>query len=169
MSAVVVGISDCRVSGDPAASLVTYALGSCIGLVIYDPVARVGGLLHFMLPESALHQAKASENPYMFADSGIPILFRRAYERGAEKRRLIVRAAGGAQVMADQEMFNIGKRNYLAMRKILWKAGVMLHGEMVGGSVSRTVRLDVATGRLWVRESAGQEIELKPQALRKGA
>jgi chemotaxis protein CheD len=61
----------------------------------------------------------------MFADTGIPLLFRRAYECGAEKRRLVVRVVGGAQVMDREGVFNIGKRNYLALRKILWKAGVL--------------------------------------------
>jgi chemotaxis protein CheD len=140
--------------------LVTYALGSCIALTIYDPVPRVGGMLHFMLPESDLHRGKAIENPYMFADSGIPLLFKRAFHQGADKKRLIVRATGGAQVMSDQEVFNIGKRNYLALRKILWKAGVMIHAEAIGGTVSRTVRLDVGNGRFTVREAAGPEMEL---------
>ncbi len=160
MSSLIVGISDCQVSGDPNSSLVTYALGSCIALTIYDPAARVGGMLHFMLPESELHRGKAIDNPYMFADSGIPLLFKRAYQQGADKKRLVVRATGGAQVMSDQEVFNIGKRNYLALRKILWKAGVMIHAEAVGGTVSRTVRLDLGTGRFTLREAAGPEIEL---------
>lgn len=169
MSAVTVGISDCRVSNDPSAALVTYALGSCVAVAIHDPVAKVGGLIHYMLPESDLHGEKAVENPFMFADSGIPLLFRRAYEQGARKERLVVRAAGGAQVMTDKELFNIGKRNYLAMRKILWKAGVMLHGEQVGGSISRTIRLEVGTGRLWLRESAGREMEFPASPRAKGA
>lgn len=160
MSSLIVGISDCQVTDDTQASLVTYALGSCIALTIYDPVALIGGMLHFMLPESDLHRGKAIENPYMFADSGIPLLFKRAYQQGADKKRLLVRATGGAQVMSDQEIFNIGKRNYLALRKILWKAGVMIHAEAIGGTVSRTVRLDVGSGRFTIREAAGPEIEL---------
>lgn len=160
MSSQIVGISDCQISNDPGTSLVTYALGSCIGLTIYDPLAQVGGMLHFMLPESELHKGKAIENPFVFADSGIPLLFKRAYQLGAEKKRLVVRAAGGAQVMSDQEVFNIGKRNYLALRKILWKAGVMIHAEAVGGTISRTVRLEIGNGRLTIREAAGPEVEL---------
>jgi len=160
VSSLIVGISDCQISDDPGATIVTYALGSCIALTIFDPMTHVGGMLHFMLPESDLHKGKAIENPYMFADSGIPLLFKRAYQLGAEKKRLVVRAAGGAQVMSDQEIFNIGKRNYLALRKILWKAGVMIHAEAIGGSVSRTVRLEVGTGRFTLREAAGPEMEL---------
>jgi chemotaxis protein CheD len=87
----------------------------------------------------------------MFADTGIPLLFHAAYGLGAEKRRLVVRAAGGAQVMDENGVFNIGKRNHLALRKILWKAGVMIHAEEIGGTESRTVRLEVATGRLLIR------------------
>jgi len=146
-----VGVGDCKVSDAAGSVLATYALGSCIAVAIHDPVAAVGGLLHFMLPESSLNPDKASENPFMFADTGIPLLFHAAYDLGAEKRRLVVRAAGGAQVMDESGVFNIGKRNNLALRKILWRAGVMIHGEEIGGTASRTVRLEVATGRFWVR------------------
>ncbi len=170
MRPVVVGVADCRVSSDPETVLVTYALGSCIAVAVYDEAARVGGLLHFMLPESGIDPEKARRNPYMFADTGIPLLFRMAYELGAQKRRMVVRAAGGAQVMDDGGVFNIGRRNYLAMRKILWKAGVLVHGEAVGGTVSRSLRLEVATGTLWLRGIGETEQELplpRPQA--KGA
>jgi chemotaxis protein CheD len=166
---VVVGMADCQVSRSGTDVLVTYALGSCIAVAIHDPVAGVGGLLHYMLPESSISPVKAGENPYMFADTGIPMLFRKAYERGAEKRRLVVRVAGGAQVMDREGVFNIGKRNYLALRKILWKAGVLLQGEEVGGTFSRTVRLEVGSGRFWLRGSGREEQELKPApAARKG-
>ena len=97
MTPVVVGMADGRVSGDPGQVLATYALGSCIALALHDPAARVGGMLHFMLPDSAIDPEKARRNPWMFADTGIPLLFRQAYEMGADKRRLVVRAAGGGQ------------------------------------------------------------------------
>jgi chemotaxis protein CheD len=117
----------------------------------------VGGLLHLMLPESSIDREKARRHPYMFADTGIPLLFHSAYRQGAEKARMTVCLAGGAQVMDDQGLFNIGKRNYLAARKILWKAGVLISGEAVGGSQSRTVRLEVDGGAFWVRDSGGGE------------
>ncbi len=151
VSLLTVGVGDCKVSNAADSVLATYALGSCIAVAIHDPVAAVGGLLHFMLPESSVNPNKASQNPFMFADTGIPLMFHAAYGLGAEKRRLVVRAAGGAQVMDESGVFNIGKRNHLALRKILWKAGVMIHGEEIGGTASRTVRLEVATGRFWVR------------------
>ena len=123
MHPVVVGIADCQLSDDPDSVLVTYALGSCIAVVIYDPVVRVAGMLHLMLPDSTIEGLDAGRRPHMFADTGIPWLFRRAYAMGADKKRLQVRLAGGAQVMDDHGVFDIGKRNYTATRKILWKVG----------------------------------------------
>jgi len=160
MTSITVGIADCKLSAEPNSALVTYALGSCIGLAIHDPIARVGGLLHFMLPDSSIHPDKAAENPFMFADTGIPILFKRSYEMGAQKRRLTVRALGGAQLLGDEGIFNIGKRNIQALRRILWKAGVMLQCEATGGSDSRTVRLEVDTGRIFWHSAGGAEQEL---------
>ena len=157
---IVVGVGDCAWSADPDSVLVTYALGSCIGLAIHDPVSRVAGLLHFMLPESKIDLEKASRNPYMFADTGIPLLFRQSYELGAVKGRLVVRAVGAAQVMDDGGVFNIGKRNHQAMRRILWKAGVIIHREETGGCLSRTIRLEVGSGRLLCRGPGEAEREL---------
>ena len=150
-----VGISDCLVSRDPKVTLTTHALGSCIGLLIYDPVVHVGGLLHYMLPDSGSDPIKASQNPFMFADTGIPSLFRTAYQAGAQKDRILVTVLGGAQIMALNDSFNIGKRNVLALRKILWRAGVMVHHEEVGGTAPRTARFEIATGRILV--SFGRE------------
>ena len=152
---VVIGVADCRVTNDTSTVLITYALGSCIGVSIYDPVARVGGLLHFMLPEAPADAARAGKSPYMFADSGIPMMFREAYEMGAQKRRLRVRVAGGAQIMDEKGVFNIGQRNCLAMRKIFWKAGVMVHAEETGGKSPRTMSFDIASGRLFLRSPDG--------------
>lgn len=151
MTNVIVGVSDCQVSMHADATLVTYALGSCIGLTVYDPQKKAAGMLHYMLPDSSIDPEKASRNPWMFADTGIPLLFQRLFALGAEKRKLVVRAAGGAQVMNDAGIFNIGKRNHTALRKILWKLGVLIEEEQVGGSQSRTVRIEVGSGRYSVR------------------
>lgn len=160
VKSLVVGISDCKISNDVDSILVTYALGSCIAVTLYDAAAKVGGMLHFMLPESALDGQKAQQNPFMFADTGIKALLRAMSVWGAQPRRMVVRLAGGAQVLDGEGVFQIGKRNYLAARKILWKAGILISAEAVGGEVSRTTRLEVATGRMWVREGAGIEKEL---------
>jgi chemotaxis protein CheD len=161
----VVGIADCRVSRDPEVELVTYALGSCIGLAVYDPAIHAGGLLHFMLPESASSPERSRRSPFMFADTAIPIMLQRLEEMGAEKRRLIVRAAGGAQVTDVSGIFNVGKRNQLALKKILWRAGVFLQGEDLGGAISRTVRLSLADGRMIVRATGEAEREIPARGL----
>ncbi|RLB44246.1 MAG: chemotaxis protein CheD [Deltaproteobacteria bacterium] len=153
---IIVGVSDMKVSDDVQASLITYSLGSCIGVAIYDSVAHVGGLLHFMLPDSNLDKAKADKNPFMFADTGIPALFKASYRLGAEKKRLRVVVVGGAQVLDQKGFFNIGKRNHMAVRKIFWKNKVMVDYEDVGGNVNRTIRIDIGTGDMWVKVS-GQE------------
>ncbi len=156
-----VGVGDCQVSADKNEVLVTYGLGSCIGLAIWDPVSRVGGLLHFMLPESSGDPQKAAANPFLYADTGIPLLFKTAYRYGADKKRMVVRVAGGAQVLDGEGVFNIGKRNYLSLKKIFWKAGVLIHAEEVGGSVSRTLRLEVDSGKLLVQEAGGEAREIR--------
>ena len=168
MRALVVGISDSKVSSEEDAVLVTYALGSCIALALYDPVSRVAGLLHYMLPDAALDAEKARQNPNMFADTGIPHLVQSFREAGGLPRRMVARLAGGAQVLDSQGTFQIGKRNYLAARKILWKAGILVSSEVVGGEVSRTVRLEVGTGRAWFREGGGIEREFPPAPSRAG-
>lgn len=155
----VVDIADFKVSADLRDTLVTYSLGSCIGVAIWDPVTHVGGMLHYMLPESALSPDKAKLNPAMFADTGIPALFRAAYELGAVKKNMVVKVAGGSQLLDDNGTFNIGKRNYIMLRKIFWKNGVLIESEDVGGSVSRTIRLDVSSGRVMLK-SRGKETEL---------
>lgn len=159
MNSVFVGVADCRVSTDRDAVLVTYALGSCIGVALYDPIAGVAGLLHFMLPESFIDPPKAKANPCMFADTGIPLLFRLAYESGAGKNRLIVCLAGASRSLGGG-IFNIGRRNYLAAREILFTAGIRVHAESVGGSDCRTLRLEAGTGRLWVRTPGTLDEEL---------
>ncbi|MDA8164112.1 MAG: chemotaxis protein CheD [Desulfobacteraceae bacterium] len=157
---IVVGISDMKVSNDPSDTLITYSLGSCIGLVIWDPVAKVGGLLHYMLPDSTIDPVRAEQKPCMFADSGIPRLFKEAYRLGAAKNRLVVKAVGGSQIMDESGVFNIGKRNYMALRKIFWKNKVMITKEDIGGMVNRTVSLHVGSGATALKVSGRGEFEL---------
>lgn len=150
---IIVGVSDMKMSDNPKSKVITYSLGSCIGLIIHDPVVNVGGILHFMLPESSLDPAKAKKNPYMFCDTGTPYLFKSAYKLGAKKQRMKVIVVGGAQVLDQQGFFNIGKRNYMAVKKILWKNNVMIDHEDVGGSSNRTVKLAIASGKIELKVS----------------
>jgi len=160
VTSITVGVGDCQVCNEPHSVLITYALGSCLAVLIHDPAVSVAGLLHFMLPESQIDSEKAARQPFMFADTGIPLLFRKAYELGADKRRLVVVVAGGSQMMDPEGAFNIGKRNYMAMRKIFWKAGVLVQAEEVGGAVSRTVRLEVGSGKMFLRQGGEKEVEM---------
>ena len=156
----VVGVADMAISNAPDENLITYSLGSCIAVVIYDPVVKVGGMLHYMLPESSLDPDKARQNPWMFADTGISTLFKQSYQLGARKENIVVKVVGGAQILDQNGVFNIGKRNYLAMRKIFWKNNVMVASEQVGGTVNRTVRLEMDSGRVLMKAAGDSEIEI---------
>ena len=157
---IVVDVADMKVTDDINAVVVTYALGSCIAVTIYDPVAKVGGMLHYMLPESSIDKQKAEMRPFMFGDTGIPLLFKEAYNYGAIKERIVVKLAGGASIQDASGAFNIGKRNYLMARKMFWKNNVMIRGESVGGMISRTLYLEMATGRVCFKSSGMGEIEI---------
>jgi chemotaxis protein CheD len=148
----IVGVADMVISAQCDDQIITHALGSCLGITVYDPVSRVGGMLHVMLPLSSIDTQKATENPYMFVDTGVPRLFLECYKAGGQKQRLVVKVAGGASTGGDREdFFQIGKRNFVALRKLLWKNGVLIESSDVGGTDSRTITLDIATGELTMR------------------
>ena len=159
---IIVGMADMQMTNAPGVTLITYALGSCIGVTLYDPMVKVGGLLHFMLPDSKLDPQKAQRNPWMFADTGIPLFFKEAYKLGGEKKRMVVTVTGGSQLMDASGYFNIGKRNYLTLRKIFWANNILIRSEAVGGNVNRTVRLEMSTGEVWVKTSGEGEKEICP-------
>ncbi len=156
----VIGVADMALSDSPEELLITYSLGSCIAVIIFDPHACVGGMLHYMLPESSLDPEKAKLNPCVFADTGITQLFKSSYLMGAKKEHMVVKTVGGAQILDPNGIFNIGKRNYLAMRKIFWKNNVAIAAEHVGGETNRTVRLEMNSGRVIVKMGTGAEIEI---------
>jgi len=159
---IVVGVADLQVAREPSKSIITYALGSCIGVTLYDPVAKVGGMLHFMLPESTVSAEKAAANPAMFGDLGMPILFDKVIAAGAKRERLVVCAAGGAEVLADDGHFRIGSRNRTILRKILWKLNILLAADDTGGQHSRTMTLRLADGSIQLR-SQGKDSTLWPR------
>ena len=147
----VVGVADMLVSNDSSAEIVTYSLGSCLGVTVYDPVKKIGGMLHLMLPDSKIDTAKAVTMPFMFVDTGVPRLFHAAYNLGADRSRLVVKVAGGAQLLDQQGIFNIGLRNIGALEKLLVQNGLKAHDTDVGGLSSRTVRLDLTNGQVTVK------------------
>ena len=144
-----VGVSDMSVSNQVGDVIVTHALGSCIGIAVHDPTAHVGGILHYMLPLAKVDPDKAANNPFMFGDCGIPMLFEEAYRQGAVKENLRVVMAGGAQVFENQDFFDIGNRNIVIARKLFWKNHVMIAAEHVGGHIPRTLYLEIGSGRTW--------------------
>jgi len=146
-----VGISEMVISDRPGDVLVTYSLGSCIGLSLYDPVAHIGGLIHCMLPLSKIDPLKAQSNPQMFTDVGVPLLIQGMLEMGASKKRLIAKLAGAANLLDDKRTFRIGERNYIVMRKILWRNSILIAAEDTGGTMARTMYLYMATGRTTVK------------------
>lgn len=154
---IVVGVSDMKVSNDLDSLVITYFLGSCIGICVYDPIVRVGGILHFMLPDSGLDAGKTQQRPLMFADTGIPALFKAAYKLGAKKQRMKVIVVGGAQVLDQKGFFNIGKRNFMAVKKIFWKNNVMIDYQEVGGNANRTIKVAVKNGDVWIKTSGRGE------------
>ncbi|NCD33577.1 MAG: chemotaxis protein CheD [Spartobacteria bacterium] len=156
MSTIIVDIAQMQISANPEDRLITYSLGSCIGVTVYDPVACVGGLIHCMLPLSSVDRNKAELKPAMFVDTGIPMLLREIFALGARKNSLIIKVAGGSQVLDKQGMFRIGERNYTVFRKVLWKNGLLTAAEDVGGDISRTMSLSMKTGDV-VLKTQGQE------------
>lgn len=159
MRRVIVDIAAIEVSQDPDVTLVTYALGSCIAVIIHDPVTKAAGMIHYMLPLSSTNPEKAKVKPAMFADTGVPILFHSMYRLGCRKEDLVVKVAGGGQIYDDQGLFEIGKRNYTLLRRMLWKTNVLIAAEDVGGAKSRTVFIETESGRCSVK-SGGSEYEL---------
>jgi chemotaxis protein CheD len=144
---LVVGVGDMSVSNNTSITISTYALGSCIGVIAYDPMARVGGLLHLMLPESSLSPEKASNQPAMFADTGLPLLFRALFGLRADRSRLRLFVAGGANMLGSgTDSFRIGERNAKATSDFLRNNGFRVAHSDVGGYVNRTLHLEISTG-----------------------
>jgi chemotaxis protein CheD len=146
-------------SADPSEKLITYSLGSCLGLTLFDPIVRIGGLLHSMLPNSQMNKEKAAANPSMFTDSGIVALLQALLKAGAHKADLVAKIAGCGAPLHIEHSFQIGEKNHVIARKLLWKNSIMIAGEDVGGSHPRTMSLYMATGQTTVKTD-GQEYEL---------
>lgn len=159
MSNVLVQISDMATSQSPADTISTVGLGSCIAVVLYDPTRTCAGLLHYMLPLSKTAPDQARARPAMFADTGVPALFSAMESLGCTRGNLVVKAAGGASLNDDKGVYQIGKRNVNVLRKLLWKNGISIAAHDVGGTWSRNVSIEVATGKVVVR-AQGKKVEL---------
>ena len=140
------GMADFKVSRSPA-TIISYGLGSCIGVSLYDPQTKIGGLLHIMLPDS--NQSRATDNPAKFADTGIPLMLDEVLKMGASRSRLVAKMAGGAQMFAfanATDVMRVGSRNVAASKEILQKLGIRLVGEDTGANYGRTVQIDLTNG-----------------------
>lgn len=154
---VVVGVGDMAVSDNPDVTLSTYALGSCVGLVAYEPQRQVGGLLHLMLPDSTISAEKAARQPAMFADTGLPLFFRELATFKILPGRVRLLMAGGANVILGRDPFRIGERNVQATAAYLGSHSHPLRHAAIGGSVNRTLHLELATGVVRIKTPSAEE------------
>lgn len=160
---IVVGVADRAVGRAPAQRrITTFALGSCIGLTMYDPVLKVGGMLHYMLPQPGADAAPSELNVAMYATTGVPTLLRQLQDLGFRRERAIVCVAGGAEVLNDTAVFAIGQRNRTILRKIFWKDGTQVAAEDTGGNLARTLSLELATGEVKIKTRNGERVLWTP-------
>lgn len=151
MSMVSVGISDLNVVKSPD-ELVTYALGSCVGICLYDPVAKIAGLSHIMLPSVA--SIPGARDSYKFADTAIVILVKKMTEQGARSIRLKAKIAGGAQMFAalsNSSIANIGRRNVQAVKQTLAQLNIPIVAEDTGKNYGRTLYFNADTGLMRIK------------------
>ena len=147
----VVGISDCKLSADPSDKVVTYALGSCVGVVLHDPVARIGGILHIMLPDSRYRPSNREFNPYMYADTGLYAFLHAMLKGGASRTRIGAKLAGGANMLQHSQFLDIGRRNAETAVSILGLEKIPILGSSLGGVVGRSLALSLSDGAVTVR------------------
>ena len=154
---IVVPMAEIAVTNDPNTWLVAASLGSSMAVAVHDPEVRVAGILHFLLPRYELNRKKALENPSLFANTGIPQLYRRCYKLGAEKERMVCYLIGASGLIGGSESFRLGSDNYEAAVQALAQSGVEAKEEWVGGTENRTVRLYAADGTIKVDNNLFEE------------
>ena len=153
---LIVGIADMKMAKREGV-LITYALGSCIGICLHDPLLKLGALVHIMLP---VNMEAGRKNPLKYADTGLRETLRKMEAQGANRTRITAKIAGGAKMFETQSksLGDIGHRNSDSVRLVLKKEGIRLLKEDVGGSVARTLLFDVATGQACVRSYGRPEL-----------
>jgi chemotaxis protein CheD len=161
---MLVGMADFVVVQNQNAMLRTPPLGACLGISVYDPVAKVGGVLHSLLPDSGIDPARALSRPGMFLDSGLAALLLRAKQLGARLENLAVCVAGGARILDETSYFNIGHRNFEVLTGLLGELGLAPKAQEVGGLSNRSMQLNAATGevRLKISGQAAMKVLCKP-------
>lgn len=160
MKTVMVKIADMAVLKETGL-IITVGLGSCVGITLYDPLVRVGGMTHILLSNSRNFKNQGSINHAKFADTAIPLLVRKIESLGGRKNRLSAKIAGGSQLFSFQKTnFTIGEDNISAVREVLEKSSIPIRGEDVRGSYGRTMRLFIDTGKVIVSTVGKEEKEL---------
>src|SRR5919106_518226 len=153
-----VRMGELAVSGQPGNVLVSLGLGSCIGLALIDRRMGIAGLAHVVLPQS---QGHAQENPRKFADLAVPEMLSELEDLGARKVRLEAILVGGASMFAvSAASLEVGQRNEAAVRKLLNQHRIPVVAAATGGNRGRTIRVDVASSAVTVREAGGRDTEL---------
>ena len=153
-----IGIADMKFT-QHTGTLITYALGSCIGICLYDPAIKLGGLLHITLP---LNMETGRKNPLKYADTGMAEMLRQMEAKGANRARIVAKIAGGAKMfeVTGGALGNIGQRNIESVRIQMKKHGLRIANEDVGGTVARTMSMDVETGAITVRSYGRPDVTL---------
>ena len=160
MTKHIVGIAEVNISGNVDDLIIAPNLGSCLGIAAYDPLLKRGGVVHCLLPLSMADKEKAKEKPCMYVDTGVAFLLETLLQMGSKKRDLVISVAGGANINDEHGVFEIGKRNYIALRKMLWKNDLLIAAEHVGDAVSRTLSLDINSGDVFLKIQ-GERFQLR--------
>ncbi|MGN0586406.1 MAG: chemotaxis protein CheD [Oscillospiraceae bacterium] len=160
MGVITVGIADLNIAKEPDV-LATYALGSCVGICLYDPDKKIAGLAHIMLPLSKEAAGSAVDNRRRYADTGITELIQTMSLSGASPSRLVAKIAGGAQMFSTtSSVFNIGERNVAAVKKILAAYRIRIIAEQTGENFGRTVFFYPEDGTMEIRAASRQTVRL---------
>lgn len=146
-----VGIAELKISNDPSINIVAPNLGSCLGVIAYDTREKIGGMVHCLLPSSTSDPAKAKSSPCTYVDTGVSHLLDSLFKRGADRKSINLVCVGGASLSDPNGVFEIGKKNFTVLRKLLWKNNLLLKAEDVGGENSRTLTLEVGTGSVFLK------------------
>jgi len=160
MKTIFVGIGDMAVTDNPDEVLKTMALGSCVAMVVMEPKTRTIGMVHIALADSQIQYNLSKSQPGRFADTAVPALLKMIVDHSKTNNGFIIKLAGGAQVANMKDTFNIGKRNILAIRKILWGMKLAPAAEDLGGRISRTVTAEVKSGVVTIHTPGRQERRL---------
>ena len=143
-----IGIGHIKVTATPGDEIKTYALGSCVAVILYDKKAKIAGMIHIALPDSAVNTEKAQSLPGYFVDTGLPFLLEKFKKLGGERKTTVIKLAGGSSIMDENKTFDIGKRNAIAVKRFLWKQGLGVMKEDIGGNISRTVSIETDNGKV---------------------